>query len=300
MTELRSNFQDIFLTDALPVLGDVLFDEYDKQPDLLMRIFNLKSIDKWGHQSTTISGLGSAPQSGEGEPSATDSPIMGYDKTYIPVSYSLIVSLSEDLVEDDKIELASKTLRELGLSIYNTEQITGFNVLNNGFTVTGPDGVSLFSTAHPLLGGGTYNNRPSSAIALSVAGLRAMETSYGRMVNDRNITKIALPRQILVPVELKQTAKELLKSIDRPDTPNRSINTFYDENYELLVSPYLTSTTAWFAFGDKSQHDLNFIRRKAMEKRSWRDEPTGDYNTRARTKFDVGYNGWRCTWGTTG
>jgi len=46
-----------------------------------------------------------------------------------------------------------------------TKQVKAAAILNNGFSsaVTYGDGVSLFSTAHPLVSGGTNSNRPATA-----------------------------------------------------------------------------------------------------------------------------------------
>ncbi len=125
-----------------------------------------------------------------------------------------------------------------------------------------------------------------------------MEISMMRQPNHRNIQIHVIPRKIIVPPELIQDAKELIKSPEKPTTANRAINTFFDSNYELIVSPYLTDTTAWFAITDSSQHDLRFYERIAPSTKTWVDDKTGDVNTRIRSRFSVGYGEWIGTWGT--
>jgi hypothetical protein len=109
-----------------------------------------------------------------------------------------------------------------------------------------------------------------------------------------------MPETVIVPPELAQTAYELLKSPERPDTANRAVNTFYGHKYKLIVSPFLTSTTAWFTVAMKQQHQLRFYERVAPTTKTWEDEKTGDVNTRIRCRFDVGYSDFVGTWGTTG
>jgi len=296
----RSQYSDVFLTDALPVLDALIYEEYEKYPDAVPVIFNVKDSSTWGEQTTTMAGIKPALTKNEGENVAFDDALQGFDKTYQHVTYAIATSFSEELIEDDRLSMVEKTYRSLGMAVYQTRQVVALNIINNGFTDTGPDGATLFSTSHTMIGGHTYANRPSTDISLSVGGMRSMEVQMMRQVNHRNINIYLMPRVIWAPPELSQTLMELLKSVDRPDTPNRATNTFYMHNYDAMVSPYLTSVTAWGAFSDKSQHELRFYERKAPTTKSWVDDPSGDVNTRIRTRFSVGYSDFIGTWGTTG
>lgn len=297
---IRSNYSDQFLTDALPVLEALIYDEYQKNPDHIKDVFRVMSSDGWGEQTTTMGGIKAAVVKNEGENTAFDDPIQGFDKTYTHVTYSMACSFSEELVEDDRLGMVQDTYRSLGLSMYQTRQTVAFNVLNNGFSDTGPDGVSLFNTAHVMAGGHSYANRPSSDIALSIAGLREMEVDMYRQVNHRNINIMIMPATVVVPPELLQTAEELIGSPDRPDTPNRAINTFYKKNYKVVCSPFLTSTTAWFAFASPEQTQMRFYERSAPKIKTWEDEYSGDINTRCRSRFSVSYSDYVGAWGTSG
>jgi hypothetical protein len=127
-----------------------------------------------------------------------------------------------------------------------------------------------------------------------------MEIDLMRQVNHRNINVVLQPEKVLCPPDLKHVAVELLKSQDRPDTANRAVNTFYMQNYSLAVSPFLTSTTAWFAAANKSSHQLRWYERVSPETKTWEDEKNGDVNTRIRSRFSVGYSDWIGSWGTSG
>jgi hypothetical protein len=54
-----------------------------------------------------------------------------------------------------------------------TKQVKAAAVLNNGFSAayTGGDGVALFSSAHPLVSGGTNSNIPSTPADLNETSL---------------------------------------------------------------------------------------------------------------------------------
>lgn len=300
MTGLRSNYSDLFLEDALPVLDAVIMEQYERQPDKTPLIFRQYTSDTWGDQTTTMAGVGPAESKAEGEGVAFDRPLQGYDKTFKFVTYAVATSFSEELIEDNRLSLVEDTYRSLGTAMHQTKMITCFNIFNNGFSDTGPDGENLFDTGHPLIGGGTYGNRPTTDIALSVAGIRSMETQLMRQVNDRNINIVVVPMNLLVPPELQYIARELTKSEYKPQTSNNEINTIKDDNLNVIVAPWLTSATAWFATASPEMTQLRFYNRVDPTTRTWFDEKTGTVNTRIRCRFDVGYSDYKGTWGTTG
>lgn len=299
MSVQRNNFSDIYLIDALPVLNALIFDEHDKQPDMVPMIFRDMPSNQWGEQTTTIAGVKAAPVKLEGDTAATDDPLQGYDKTYTHVTYAIQTSFTREAIDDNKLSLVEDTYRSLGMSAHQTKQIVCFNIFNNAFTDTGPDGSTLCATHHAMIGGHTYGNRPTSDIALSVGGIREMRVAMLRQVNHRNINVVIQPKFLLVPPELSDTAIELTKSMERPDTANRAINSFAGK-YDPIVSPYLTSTTAWWAVSDKSQHQLRFYNREAPNTDSWIDRPTRSVQTMIAMRFSAGYSDFLGTWGTIG
>ena len=295
---LRSNFPQQLLDDALPLLDALIYEEFDRLPDNISQIFNMKEIDTWGLQDLIMGGTRAAVQKNEGENVTFDDPIEGSDRTYTPVEFSLAVSFSQNLVEDDRLHLVDDTYRGLGASMFQTRQVTAFNILNNGFTDTGPDGSSLFNATHSMAGGHTYGNRPATDVVLSVAGLREMEVDLMRQVSHRNLNVSMMPEVLAVPPELSHAAKELVKSQDRPDTDARATNVHYNL-YKIIVSPFLTATAAWFAFSNPRQHKMKFVDRIGPETETWQDKASGDINTKIRARFTAGYSDFPGTWGTS-
>ena len=296
----RSNYRDQYLANSLPVLDALIFSEYDRHEDMIPKIFKVIGSERWGEQTSTMAGVAPAVEKSEGTAVTFSDPVEGFDKTYTHLTYAMATSFTEELIEDDRLNMVEDTYRSLGLAMFQTRQIQSMSVLNDGFSDTGPDGVSLFNSAHTLAAGGTYNNRPSTDIAASVAGIREMEVELMKQVNHRNIKVVLKPEVMAGPQELKHVLTELIKSQDRPDTANRAMNTIYSENYMLLISPFLTSATAWFAFSNKSSHQLRFYERVAPSSRTWVEDKTGSVNTRIRSRFSVGYSDWVGAWGTSG
>ena len=300
MGATRGNYSDQFLTDALPLLEGLIYEEYEKQPDHVPDVFNVLPSSSWGEQSSTTAGPAAATEKVEGDPSAESNPLQGYDKTYTHLTYSVLSNFSYELVQDDRLGFVQKSFRQQGMSLFQTEQVTAWNVFNNGFADVGPDGGSLFNTAHTMIDGGSYANRPSTDIALSIAGIREMEVDLARQINHRNLNILVMPYCVIVPPEQMQTGEELIGSPDRPDTANRAINTFYKKNYKLKVIPFLTSTTAWFATTMPDYHELRFYRRQAPETDTWIDRPTRDVVNSTWSRISVGYSDYIGSWGTSG
>lgn len=295
---IRSNFSDQFLTDALPVLEALPWKAIEQYKDFIPLVYSKYAGTGWGAQTSSVAGVGAAVAKSEGAGTYTDSPIQGYDKTYTFTTYSIKTQFSEELIEDDRLDTVGKVMHTLGMGYFQTTQIVAANVFNNGFSDTGPDGLSLFNTAHTLLGGGTYSNRSSTSVALGVAGLRAMNTSMYRMVNDRSINLMVIPDIILVPPELEYTASELINSAYKPGSADNDINTF-NGKLNVVCTPFLTSTTAWFGLA-KASHELRYYERIAPSVKTWIDDDTGDMYAKIRGRFDVGYSDWRGAWGSQG
>jgi phage major head subunit gpT-like protein len=294
---LRTNSVKLFFSNALPALEALIYNEYEQHPDAIPSIFNVEGMTGWGTQDLTYAGLQATQQVEEGEEAAQDMPIEGYTKTYTAVEYALTVSFSKTYVDDDRWNVVSDTYKDLGMSSFQCKQIVAINVLNDAFTATGPDSTTLFSTAHTMVGGASVANRPSSEIALSVGGLQAMQTAMRRQVNHRNLNVYLMPQTIVIPPELEQTAFELDNSQGRPDLIERADNA-YKGRYKWIITPYLTSTTAWFALANK--HYLKLKNRQAPATESWFDKPTRMISTMTSQRFDVGYSDHVGTWGTTG
>jgi hypothetical protein len=297
---IRNQYPDLFFEDQLPVLEALIMDTFEQQPDFIDKIFNVSSDDKWGVQDVTFAGLEPAQQKAEGTEGFISRPLQGYEKTYKHLEYEVKFKFTETLMEDDRVDLIGRSMKSLGKSAHQTTQILAAAIFNNGFTDTGPDGQSLFSTAHPLIGGGSYGNTPTVSIALSVAGMREMEVDLMRQTDDRGIQIFIKPTKLFVPPELPFVATELTRSEYKPGTANNEVNTFVSNGYEVVVSPYLSSATAWFAMADKSEHMLKWIWRVAPSVRSFPVNENGEQTTRMRFRSSVGYSDYKGVWGSQG
>ena len=302
MALLRAGYSDLFFSNALPVLEDIIMAQYGGKPDMIPMVYNVQSSDKWGEQSTTITGFNVAPRKNENAAVTYDDVMQGYDQTYTHLTYALAFRVSKEMIDDEKWGLIKKAAQSLGFSMFNTRQITAANTFNNAFdnAFTGPDGLELCSTVHPLIGGGTEQNELTAAADLSVTSLRQALNDLEDTVDERGLLVNVMPRYLLVPNELIWDAEELLKSSLRPDTANNPINAFQIKNLDYMVWNYLTDADAWFLVSDKPDHSLMFYEREPVNVSSDYDFEADASKTKIRCRFSVGWSDWRGVFGSPG
>jgi hypothetical protein len=69
-------------------------------------------------------------------------------------------------------------------------------------------------------------------------------------VDDRSLKVRALPKCLVVPTQLNFTARKLLESSGIVGSADNDINPIPGLFQDLVVSPYLTDTDAWFIVTD--------------------------------------------------
>lgn len=299
MTMYRANFPDLMMVTN--VLNAVLFEEYDRYPDMYSKIFNVSLTTKKSETDSQVTGLGIMPTNTEGDDITLDDALQGYDKTYTILDYALGYQIHDNLFADEQYDTIKRLTKALARSAKETRDQVAFNLINNGHTaVTGGDGKALFATDHPLVGGGTYANKPAVAADLSVTSLQAAINSMERTTDDRGLLQQIRPKILLIPPELKWTARELLDSDDKPYTANNEINALQDEGLRYMVCPYLTDTNQFTLLAEKGVHWLRFFERQAPKpemERYAKKRLTGHYMSQ---RFAVGHSDWRGLYSSPG
>lgn len=282
------------------------------------KIFNIETSDKAFEDEVEFSGLGPMLVKPEGESVNYQDAIQGGTKRYIHTVYALGVRTSWELYKDDQYKLINQVPKALARSAHFVKEIQAWNVLNLGFTTqTVIDGLSLFNTQHPLLGGtqatniapgiasiiaaaGTYPNRPTTDVDLSITALQLAINMFERLPDSQGMPISMRPKYLVIPPELKWIAREILASPHKPYTADNEINAILNEDLMYFVSHYLTSASAWFLLCDKDEHSLKFINREPLD-----EDYSDDFDTRSIKqisfmRFSTGATNWLGTWGSNG
>ena len=267
------------------------------------KVFNVLSSDKQSEKDSYISGFPTMPQKNEGVAATYATLLPGIAETYVHLTYALGYEITEEAIDDNlrTPDTFAKLPKALSRSAEETVQTTAFNVFNNGFSTNGFDGVPLFSTAHPMLDGPTQANRPTTDVDLSVTSLTAGLTTIEKYTDERGLKQPTKAVMLLVPVDLWNTAEELLKSEYKPYTANNEVNALQAKDLRYFQGHYLTDTDAWFLLAEKEMHELKFYwRKRPGALRTGQDMDTANLKHLQVMRFSTGYSHWKGTYGTAG
>ncbi len=299
--QLRSNLSRAF-SSILPNIDHIIFLNYKFAKPVYKQLFNTIKTDKPIIYTDSFSGLGLLQQKEEGSGGATDQIYQLYNKSYTPYTYTLLLEFSEEAVEDDRLGIIAKADAALGRSAAATEDTLAANILNNAFSTTGPDGKALCATDHPLHGGATAKNRPSSDMDFSHTALGLALVDWMNEQKEDRGQKIEIdPAFIVHTADIMLDVTEVLKSTGRSDTANRAINAIsQDFSLQSVTWRRLTDSDAWFLMARPGQHEVNVVVRKPFHTSHGTDDKVGKVWTRGRFRRDQGFSDWRGIWGTSG
>tara|TARA_R100001377_G_C3194945_1_gene112331 strand:- start:6825 stop:7727 length:903 start_codon:yes stop_codon:yes gene_type:complete len=288
------------LEPGLAALFGMEYDRYDQEH---AEIFETESSDRAFEEEVMLTGFATAPTKAEGSSLTFDTATEAYTARYSHETIALAFALTEEAMEDNLYDrLGARYTRALARSMSNTKQVKASNVLNNGFTVAGGDGVSLLNTAHPLAFGGTFANRPTTDADLNETSLEDALISISTFVDERNLKVALRGMKLIVPPQLVFVAERLLESQLRPGTADNDVNAVRSTGMipdGYTVNHFLTDSDAWFIKTDAPNGFKNYQRsplRTSMEG----DFTTGNVRFKARERYSFGYSDPRCVFGTTG
>jgi hypothetical protein len=175
-----------------------------------------------------------------------------------------------------------------------TKQVKAAAVLNQGFNsaYVGGDGVSLFSSAHPLVSGGTNSNTPAVQADLNETSLEAAVIQIAAWTDERGLLIAAKPKKLIVPPALMFQAKRLLDTELRVATADNDINALKQmgaipEGY--TVNHFLTDSNAWFLTTDVPNGMKHFVRMPLANSMDG-DFDTGNVRYKARERYSFGWS----------
>jgi phage major head subunit gpT-like protein len=202
-------------------------------------------------------------------------------------------SLTEEAIEDNLYDsLSARYTKALARGMAYTKQVKAAAILNNGFS-GGPtygDGQVLFSTAHPLVSGGTNSNTFASGADLNETSLEAAVIQIGGWTDERGLLIAAKARKLVVPRALQFVATRLLETELRVGTNDNDINAIKNngavaEGY--TINNYLTDTNAWFLTTDVPNGLKHFVR-TPLQTSMDADFDTGNSRYKARERYSFG------------
>lgn len=285
-----------------PGLRTIFFDKYNEYPPEYIKFLNSKTSKRNYEEDYEMSGLGSMLEKPEGNATQYADPKPGTKKRYTHTSFGLGFRCTREMHDDDLYGPAKKMASMLGKAGRIVREVKGVNVLDNAFStsyVGFKAAIALCSASHTTLNGAaTLSNTPSAAAQLSMAALEAALIAIDGWEDEDGFPAVFIPKKLIVPSALQFIAEELVQSPLQPESANNAINPISRKGLEVVVSHYITSTTAWLV--QCTEHDMQFIERIALEFQSGDDFDSGDSKYKAYQRFSTGFSDWRGIYGDEG
>lgn len=284
-----------------------LFDEGEaKFQSRLDKIFHMERSENAYEQDTSMSGFGQHEETAELQNIPFEDRVPGWEVTYAHKKYSKGASISQEMIDDNKWGLVKKTPKALALSKMRTLERLGADIFNYGFVVggggkarfRGGDGKALFATDH-INRAGDIQQSNKITTALSQSSLQTVTSAMKKRLDSKGEIIEFMPSKLIVPTELEYTARIILETAQETGTENNDINPIH-KSLELVVWPYLTSSTAWFVV-DGDAHELNFFIRKdeGVQGPKWNfDNDSAKWKSVFRAS--AGYSDWMGVYGSVG
>ena len=278
---------------------------YNEHATEYTEIFETRSSRKSYEEIVGTSGLGLAAVKPEGQPVAYDNMRQGFTNRFTNITYGLGFIVTREMVDDDLYDvIMQQRARGLAQSIRKTKETVGANVLNNGFDAgyAGGDGVELFSAVHPNVAGGTFANELGTSADLSEAALEQACIDLGNWEDDRGLKIAAMPKKLIIPVDLQFEAERILHTDLRVGTADNDLNAIKSMGkipQGFRVNHYLTDSDAWFLTTDCPDGLIHFERR-ADDFTMDNDFDTENAKYKATGRYSFGHADPRGAFGSPG
>jgi len=281
------------LKELLPGLNALFGLEYKRYGEEHKEIYETETSDRSFEEETKLSGFSAAPVKNEGQAIAYDNAQEAWTARYNHETIAMGFSITEEAMEDNLYDsLSARYTKALARAMSYTKQVKAASILNNGFNAafTFGDGQPLFSTAHPLVSGGTNSNRPTVASDLNETSLENAVIQIAAWTDERGLLIAAKPRKLIVPPALMFVATRLLETNLRVGTTDNDINALKNngsipEGY--TVNHFLTDTNAWFLKTDVPNGLKHFVRVPLATSMD-ADFDTGNSRFKARERYSFG------------
>jgi hypothetical protein len=283
------------LKELLPGLNALFGLEYARYGEEHKEIYETETSERSFEEETKLSGFSAAPVKNEGAAIRYDNGQEAWTARYNHETIALGFSLTEEAIEDNLYDsLSARYTKALARAMSYTKQVKAAAVLNNGFSASYPggDGVALFSTAHPLVSGGTNSNTPATQADLNETSLENAVIQIAAWTDERSLLIAAKPRKLIVPSALQFVATRLLETSLRVGTNDNDINALKNngsipEGY--TINHFLTDTNGWYLTTDVPNGMKHFIRTPLSNSMDG-DFDTGNVRYKSRERYSFGWS----------
>lgn len=285
-----------------PGFKQVFAEDFANPTGFIEKHFKVESSDRAFELVLKTTGFGLSPIKNQGKNLQLVDPQMGWSTQFTHVTRAQGYVVTMEMQQDDLYGQIMKLPGQLSKSMKQTPEYTAAAVFNrahnSGYAIG--DGQPIFSTAHPLLAGGTSRNRLSTLAALSQVSYEQALTDFGLQIDNNGKLITMQPKTLIVHPSLQWTAHRLLGSSTSPESVSgTNTATEYKAwgainpvkgSTEVSVYPYLTSSTFWCLQAE--DHGLEFYWRMKPDYVNQNEELSGNAMYGSRMRYSVGARDW--------
>ena len=281
------------LKELLPGLNALFGLEYAKYGEEHKEIYDVETSERSFEEETKLSGFSAAPVKNEGQTIRYDNAQEAWTARYNHETIAMGFAITEEAVEDNLYDsLSSRYTKGLARGMAYTKQVKGAAIVNNAFNsgFLYGDGVSLCSTAHPLVSGDVNSNRPAIGTDFNETSLENAVIQIAAWTDERSLLIAAKPKKLVIPPALMFVATRLLETELRVGTNNNDINALKNNGAipdGYTVNHFLTDINAWFILTDVPNGLKHFVRTPMMTAMDG-DFDTGNVRYKARERYSFG------------
>ena len=285
------------LKELLPGLNALFGLEYARYGEEHKEIYETETSERSFEEETKLSGFSAAPVKNEGSAIRYDNAQEAFTARYNHETIALGFSLTEEAIEDNLYDsLSARYTKALARAMAYTKQVKAAAVINNGFNTNGSynggDGVPLYSTAHPLVSGGTNSNTQSTPADLNETSLEAAVIQIAGWTDERGLLIAAKPKKLIVPPALQFVATRLLETQLRVGTTDNDINAIMNNGSipdGYAINHFLTDTNGYYLTTDVP-NGMKHFERTPLQNSMDGDFDTGNVRYKSRERYSFGWS----------
>lgn len=281
-----------------PGLKSIFLNRFRRWPEEYSTWSNVLGSTRNFEEDLTFAGFGPIPPKGEGEPVDFEDPIQGSVKRFTHKEFALGFRITRPMWMDDQYGKMRTMTSALSIAVSNLAEVQGASPLNNATNTAaeflGADGLPLLSSAHVLLGGGTFSNIPAAPADISYTEVQNAYINFEELTDHRGININVRPRKALVSPAFRFIGEEIFKQDTKPNTTDRDKNTVSNKGISLEVLHYLDDADRWFLLSDAAVdgmagHSIQFIWRERPLFETYDDKDTKDVKVNVYARFATGF-----------
>lgn len=263
------------------------------------KLFMMAPSSKQSEKDLVMYGFDTIPQAAEGAPYQYGDPTRYFSQTITHSTYKYGMQISLEAREDEQYGAIKKFPQMLVKAARHTLEIVAHNVINGGFSNTGYDGVALFATTHPKLGG-TQSNLASPGTDLGRVPLKDAILAMQQLVYFEGFPYVWEKGKLLYHPSFDDVVFELLESNNKPYVSDNEKNYLYG-SLNPFKDTYLTDTDSWMIVPNVPQDPglIGFWRVKPYSKVD-EDSVNDNYIIKYRFRVSFGYNEYLGMYGNPG